>query len=85
MPTTAIDGEREQLRIAAKPEHCRRIKYLAQAFGIASIGIGEKLAAGFGKCLELLICCRARMAIGDKLHALDRKFQSFEISKTDVR
>lgn len=81
----AYDRDRrecEQLWIAAEPKHGRRIKYLAETFGISVVGMGEKLAAGFGECIELLIGCRARMAVGDKLDALDRKLQGFEISET---
>src|SRR5271156_2419848 len=81
----AYDRDRrecEQLRIAAEPKHGRRIKYLAETFGISVVGIGEKLAAGFRERIELLIGRRACMAVGDELNALDRKLQGFKIGET---
>src|SRR5271156_5829558 len=74
--------EREQLRIAADPKHGRRIEYLPEAFGIGVVGIGEKLAAGLGERIELLIGHSACMAVGDELDALDGKLQSLKISET---
>jgi hypothetical protein len=52
-------GEREYLWITAQPKQGRRIEDLAETFGTGLIGIGEKLGAGFGECIELLIGSRA--------------------------
>jgi hypothetical protein len=74
--------EREQLHVTAEPQHGGRVEYLAEPFGIRIVGMGEKLAAGFGERIELLIGYRARVAVGDELDAPDGKFQRLEIGET---
>jgi len=81
------DGDRwlaEKMPVAAKPEYRRRIKDFAEPLGIHTVGIGNELASRSGKGLYFLVCRCARMSISNEMHALDWKFQSFEIGKTTL-